>query len=340
MCNPTTVVKAAAAAVTTLAAVSAATVNSAANSGIRGFNYAAQFLDNSAVQEADFAYEFTRAQTLPNTSGWTNARLYTMIQWGTTNTVIEAIPAAIATNTKLLLGLWVSGGDQAIANELAALESAISQYGTSFTDLVIGISVGSEDLYRDATAGEVGTSADYLINCISQVRTAIASTALASTPVGHVDTYDSFLNSSNSAVIPAIDWLGFDGYPYWETSLANSIGDASTRFYTGLNETLALAGGKPVWVTETGWPVSGDNQNLAVASVDNARIYWQDIACTLLASGVNLFWYTLQESQYGTASPDFGLYPAGDLEQVSIYYDLSCVSSHYRFSVMFSVSDF
>lgn len=291
---------------------------------IQGFNTGAFFLDQSAKQQADFAYEFNRAKNLPNTSGWTSARLYTMIQWGTQSDVISAIPAAIETGTTLLLGLWVSGSSSAIDNEIAALKSAISQYGTSFTSLVAGISVGSEDLYRAATPGEVGLEASVVIDYISRVRNAIAGTALGSVPVGHVDTYDSFLNSSNSAVVSAVDWLGFDGYPYWEATLPNSIGDAKDRFYDGLNKTIALAAGKPVYVTETGWPVSGDTVNQAVASAENARIYWQDVACTLISRGINVWWYILQESQWGTASPDFGLFPAGDLQQVSPYYDLSC----------------
>ncbi|KAJ2971982.1 hypothetical protein NUW58_g9280 [Xylaria curta] len=124
-----------------------------ANTGIKGFNYGAFFLNQQAKVQADFTYEFKRAQTLPGTSGWTSARLYTMVQWGTQSDVIQAIPSAIETNTKLLLGLWISGGPQAITNEIAALKAAISKHGAKFTNLVVGISVGSEDLYRDA-AGE------------------------------------------------------------------------------------------------------------------------------------------------------------------------------------------
>ncbi|KAI1438374.1 glycoside hydrolase family 17 protein [Xylaria sp. CBS 124048] len=295
----------------------------AANTGIKGFNYGAFFLNQQAKVQNDFAYEFNRAKNLPGTTGWNTARLYTMIQWGTASNVISAIPAAIQTNTKLLLGLWISGGPQSIANEITALETAIKQYGTAFTNLVVGISVGSEDLYRDAS-GEVGTSPAYLLQCISKVRNAIANTPLAGTPIGHVDTYDSFLNGTNSAVIPAIDWVGFDGYPYWETTQANSIADATTRFYDGYSKTVALAGNKPVWVTETGWPVAGNKSNLAVASAANARSYWQQIACSLIQKGVNLFWYDLQESQFGTASPDFGIYGAGDLGVVQPRYQLTC----------------
>ncbi|KAI1410478.1 glycoside hydrolase family 17 protein [Hypoxylon sp. FL1857] len=308
------------------ATASTAAAVTAANSGIKGFNYGAFFLNQAAKQQADFEYEFNRAKNLPGTSGWTSARLYSMIQWGTASDVISAIPAAIQTKTTLLLGLWVSGSDQAITNEIAALKAAISQYGSAFTDLVVGISVGSEDLYRDAS-GEVGVGPQKLIDCISQVRSAIAGTPLAGVPVGHVDTYDSFLNGTNRAVIDNIDWLGFDGYPYWEETKPNSIGDAHERFYDGFNKTIALAGNKPVYVTETGWPVSGKTVNQAVASAENARIYWQDIACSLISRGVNLWWYDLQESQWGQADPDFGIFPAGDLNSVKPSYELSCVSS-------------
>ncbi|KAI0148725.1 glycoside hydrolase superfamily [Xylariaceae sp. FL1272] len=219
--------------------------------------------------------------------------------------------------------MWISGSPAAITNEITALKAAISKYGTKFTDLVIGISVGSEDLYRDSV-GEVGTSADYLISSIAKVRTAVAGTALAKVPIGHVDTYNAFLNGTNAKVIPKIDWLGFDGYPYWETTLANSISNAETRFYDGYNKTVKLAAGKPVWVTETGWPVTGKQQNQAVASAANARIFWQKIACSLIKKKVNLFWYDLQEAQYGNPSPDFGIYGAGDLGTLKPRYSLAC----------------
>ncbi|KAI0206041.1 GPI-anchored cell wall beta-1,3-endoglucanase EglC [Astrocystis sublimbata] len=295
----------------------------AANTGIKGFNYGAFFLNQAPKKQADFKYEFNRAKSLPGTSGWTSARLYSMIQWQTQSSVIEAIPAAIETNTKLLLGLWISGGPAAINNEITALKAAISKHGSKFTNLVVGISVGSEDLYRDAS-GEVGTNAAYLVSSIKKVRSALAGTALAKVPIGHVDTYDSFLNGTNKAVIPAIDFIGFDGYPYWESTKANSVNDAMTRFYDGYDKTVKLAGKKPVWVTETGWPVTGKKNNLAVANAANARIYWQKIACSLIQKKVNLFWYGLQESQWGTASPDFGIYGAGDLGTLKPRYSLTC----------------
>ena len=97
---------------------------STALAAVHGFNYASQ-----GNTQASFESQFTTAEGLQTTSGWNSARLYTMIQDGTTNTVISAIPAAIATNTTLLLGLWASETQAAFDNELTALKNAISQYG-------------------------------------------------------------------------------------------------------------------------------------------------------------------------------------------------------------------
>jgi len=61
-----------------------AAVLSAADAQLRGFNYGAFFMNNAAKKQVDFEYEFKKAKTLTGTSGWTSARLYTMIQHGTT----------------------------------------------------------------------------------------------------------------------------------------------------------------------------------------------------------------------------------------------------------------
>jgi len=81
-----------------------------------------------------------------------------------------------------------------------------------------------------------------------------------------------------------------------------------------------------VWVTETGWPVSGKQQNQAVASPANARIYWEDVSCSLMKNNVNLFYYTLQDVEYTTPSPSFGIKPGGDLKAVNPLFSLTCVS--------------
>lgn len=66
-----------AAAVASDSSSSSAAAAGAANSGIKGFNYGAFFLDQQAKVQNDFEYEFTKAQNLANTTGWNSARLYT-----------------------------------------------------------------------------------------------------------------------------------------------------------------------------------------------------------------------------------------------------------------------
>ena len=113
----------------------------------QGFNYGSTYSDGvTAITEPEYEAQFNAAKKLVGNSGFSSARIYTLIQKGTTNTPSEAIQAAINTKTPLLLGLWASAGEANINNELAALSAAISAHGTAFTDLIVGISVGSEDL--------------------------------------------------------------------------------------------------------------------------------------------------------------------------------------------------
>jgi len=54
-----------------------------------GFNYGSTFTDGSAKVQSDFEDEFNRAKSLAGTNGeFTSARLYTMIQAGTTDTCV------------------------------------------------------------------------------------------------------------------------------------------------------------------------------------------------------------------------------------------------------------
>jgi glucan endo-1,3-beta-D-glucosidase len=282
----------------------------------RGFNYGSQ---GNTLET--FEAQFRTAQGLDTTSGWGSARLYTMIQEGTANTVISASPAAIATNTTLLLGLWASSPQDVFNNELTALKNAINQYGSAFSDLVVGISVGSEDLYRDSPTGILsnagtGQSPDVLVNYIGQVKSAIAGTVLSSKPVGHVDTWQTYTNGSNAAVVAAADFLGLDEYPYYENTNENSVANANTLFFNAYNAVAGVANGKPIWITETGWPTTGPTENLAIPSVDNAEAYWKSIACELISRNIPTWWYILQDS----ATPSFGIVASGEQPK----YDLSC----------------
>ena len=57
----------------------AASLTTASAAALQGFNYGSTFTDGSPKGESDFQAEFTTAQNLVGTSGFTSARLYTMI---------------------------------------------------------------------------------------------------------------------------------------------------------------------------------------------------------------------------------------------------------------------
>ena len=70
-------------------------------------------------------------------------------------------------------------------------------------------------------------------------------------------------------------------------------------------------------------------------SADNARIYWEDVTCKLVNDNVNLYYYILQDVQWGNPSPSFGIKPGGDLAQVSPLFDLSCPAKNVSYSPTF-----
>jgi len=96
--------------------------------------------------QADWNKDFQTLASLPGS--FTSARLYASSDC---NTLASAVPAAIATKTTLLAGVWTE--DEAhYQAEKAALLATIQPYGY---DLLISVSVGSEDLYRKDTTAKI-----------------------------------------------------------------------------------------------------------------------------------------------------------------------------------------
>jgi glucan endo-1,3-beta-D-glucosidase len=230
-----------------------------ATAQVKGFNYGSTNSDGSCRHYADFVSQFNLAKNLPGASGFASARLYTSIQCGTTADPIEAYQAAIDTDTTILVGLWASGGRDVYTNELNSLLSAAKTLGTAFTDRIIGISVGSEDLYRNSAQGQasnagVGATGTEIEGYIGWMRDWIKGTLLEQKPIGHVDTWTAWILPENAGVANSVNWLGHNSFPYFETTHPNSIDDAVANFQSAVANTESVAGGKPVYVTETGWP--------------------------------------------------------------------------------------
>lgn len=113
-----------------------------------------------------------------------------------------------------------------------------------------------------------------------------------------------------------------DAYPYFQNTMTNPIADGYSLFDAAYEATIGVAGGTPVWVTETGWPVSGATSGDAVPSIANAQTYWDQVGCGLLFGKTNTWWFTLQDSYPTTPNPSFGI--VGTTLSDTPLYDLSC----------------
>ena len=112
--------------------------------------------------------------------------------------------------------------------------------------------------------------------------------------------------------------------PYFQVTEANPIDAAYEFFFQAYNDTAGVSGGKPVWITETGWPVSGPNENLAVPSIQNAQTYWDQVGCAIFGK-YNAWWYTLQDSYPTTPAPALAL-SAQQLSTTPLF-NLTCPSA-------------
>jgi len=255
----------------------------------QGFNIGANNADGSCKTTAQWTTAFNKLKGLPQHI--TSVRLYASSDC---NTLANAVPAALNTGTKILVGVWAEDVNHFEA-EKKALLNAISAHGK---DWILAISVGSEDLYRkDSNPNTLATR-------IYDVRGMVRSVGVQA-EVGHVDTWTAWVDGANEVVIKASDFIGMDGYPYFQGS---SIGDASNVFWKSVQDTKSavdrVSPGKWVWVTETGWPVSGANFGAGVASVKNAQTYWRAVSCKAFQQ-IHYFYYAYEDFQ---ASPSFGIF--------------------------------
>ena len=268
----------------------------------KGFNLGANLPSGACKTSGDWERDFRTLQSLPGS--FRSVRLFASSDC---NTLANAVPAAIATGTTILAGVWATN-DVHFNAEKQALLAAIQQHGH---DWILGVSVGSEDLYRG------DTNAQALANQVNDVRGMISSVGAGSAPVGHVDTWTAWVRPENEVLIRASDFVATDGYPYFQDS---AIEDSPNVFWKSVDDVRAVVNrvkpGTPVWIGETGSPVSGASRGAAVPSVDNAQRYWKAVACRAFGE-VDTFWYILQDT---TASPSFGVVDA----QFNPIYDLSC----------------
>lgn len=195
-------------------------------------------------------------------------------QWirsfSTTHGLENIPPVARQYGLKVAANAWI--GNNTAQNNLE-IQALIAAANAGQIDIAI---VGSEALLRN------DLSESQLIAYMNQVRQAIPP----SIPVTTADTYRTLLD--HPSVIAASDVVFANFYPYWEgISVTNAVCAIDKQY----RQLVAAAGGKPVIVSETGWPSAGNAIGAAIPSMANAALFFLQFVTWATSSKVPYFYF-------------------------------------------------
>ncbi|HMP29256.1 MAG TPA: glycosyl hydrolase family 17 protein, partial [Saprospiraceae bacterium] len=136
--------------------------------------------------------------------------------------------------------------------------------------------VGNEVLYRkDLTESE-------LLDFIS-----MAKSQIKNVPVGYVDAYYEFVD--HPEISDLCDMILCNCYPYWEgTDFEHSLAHMQSMY----DQAKSAAKGKPVIITETGWPSQGEGLKNALPSEEYALQYFINTQLWAADEDIDIFYFS------------------------------------------------
>ena len=221
----------------------------------------------------------------------TGVRAYT--QWVRTFGVesgLETVPPmARQMGFKTAIGAYI-GSDTIVNNREIASLVAAAKAGS--VDIAI---VGNEVLLNNLR------SEDQLIGYIQSVRSQVP----ASVQVTSVDAWSTMV--AHPKVIAAVDVVGVNIYPFYEDV---PIAQGLSALQADYAATVQAANGKPVIITETGWPSGGSppaSSPAAVPSSANAAAYFGAVETWARGSNIALFYFEAYDEAW---KANYGDYPS------------------------------
>lgn len=188
---------------------------------------------------------------------------------------------------KTLVGAWL-GTDCAI-NE-REIEGVIAVARAGHADIV---AVGNEVMLRE------DLTEDELIGYLQRVKD-----ALPGVKVGYVDAY--YLFEKHPRITAVCDVLLTNCYPFWEGC---PLDQAIAYMQSMVQRTQAVAGGKPVIISETGWPDKGTAFHGAVPSQVGAMRYFVETNAWAQRDGIDVFYFAAFDEAWKVgAEGDVGAY--------------------------------
>jgi exo-beta-1,3-glucanase (GH17 family) len=202
----------------------------------------------------------------------------------------EHVPVAAKKHgLKTLVGAWLS--DDKDDNE-KEIEGLIALAKAGHVDVA---AVGNEVLYRD------DMSLDELLVYIKRVKKALSGLDI---PVGYVDAYYEF--SRHPELVEHTDVVLVNLYPYWEgCPIEFALGHMQAMY----GEVVDAAQGKPIIITETGWPSEGGNLKGAFAGEEAAMKYFIDAINWTKENDIPIFYFSSFDESWKTGDEgDVGAY--------------------------------
>ncbi|MFT4535647.1 MAG: GPH family glycoside/pentoside/hexuronide:cation symporter [Saprospiraceae bacterium] len=183
----------------------------------------------------------------------------------------ELIPRIAHENgLKTMVGAWIGHDKAKNEQEIAAL---IKEAKNGHVDIAV---VGNEVLLNNEL------SEDEILGYIQRVKV-----ALPNIPIGYVDAYFQFHERPN--LVDACDLVLANCYPFWEGCDINYASNYLQQMYT---ITKNASKGKPVIITETGWPNEGETTKEAKPSAENAMKYFINTSNWAKEENINLFYFS------------------------------------------------
>ncbi len=173
-------------------------------------------------------------------------------------------------NLKTMVGAWIGENNTQNDKEIEALIQLAKE---GCVDIAV---VGNEVLLRDELTEEE------ILQYINRVKS-----ALPGIKVGYVDAYYQFVQKPK--LVDACDVILINCYPFWEGC---NIDRASSYLKQMYEVTKRVSKGKPVIITETGWPNEGESTNSAKTSSENAMKYFINVTNWMQDDNVKMFYFS------------------------------------------------
>jgi glucan 1,3-beta-glucosidase len=200
----------------------------------------------------------------------------------------ELIPAIAAEyGIKTMVGIWL---DDDLEHNEQEVANAIQIAANGHASL---LGVGNEVLLRgDLTEAQ-------LLEYINRVKDSCAGV-----PVGYVDAYFEF--EDHPIITDACDVVFANCYPFWEGCPAEHALLYMKEMY---RRATRAAYGKPVIVSETGWPSQGTDTKGAMPSEQNAVKYLVDTFQWAEEENIDVFYFSAFDEAWKTdAEGDVGAF--------------------------------